>query len=209
MLKSSFILLLTMLSLNVGAQDGLIRRFLNLRYPEKIWAVTHPFVVRKAFRISSGVLKVTNEMIKNPELDGDFSGGQVDAFRHGLWMASLTQAIGARKAYRLGVAHEKCNRIDFEKRVLEEAHLPDSISSAMDLNNNKVGIEIGKQNPKASQTELIEIVKKAVLEGKFVVIKKDTQGNFLDWQDKVIENERLLGKWFNDKILVPSNSKRK
>jgi len=42
-------------------------------------------------------------------LDGDASGGQVDAFRHAYWMARLHQEIGKRAAFSLGKSHEKEN----------------------------------------------------------------------------------------------------
>jgi hypothetical protein len=192
-----------------GAQSGIFKKFISLRSPEKIWILKHPFIARKAYKITQEVQRISNEMIKDTTLDGDYSGGQVDAFRHALWMSSLTIKIGSKKAHSLGVAHEKSNRIDYEKRKLEELHVPDSISSAMDLKNNDIGIKIGMENTSCTQPELIEIVKKAVIMGKLVVIKKDKNRNFLDWEGNKIDDTKWQGKWYNPKILVPSDQSSK
>jgi hypothetical protein len=192
-----------------NAQSGIIKKFFALRSPEKIWIIKHPFISRKAYKITQEVQRISNEMIKDTTLDGDYSGGQVDAFRHAFWMANLTIKIGESKARSLGIAHEKSNRIDYEKRKPEEQFIPDSISSAMDLQNNEAGIEIGKENKNFTQSELIEIVKKSIQNGKLVVIKKDKKRNFLDWEGNIIDDKKWQGKWYNPKILVPSNQSSK
>lgn len=66
-----------------------------------------------------------------PYAGGD--GDNSDAFRHGLWMALSTYNSGADYAERFGRAHE------------EGTYNNPAISRAMDLNNNSVGVQIGRQ----------------------------------------------------------------
>ncbi len=177
----------------------------NIHCPEKIWILTHPFIAKKAWGISKEARMLANGAINDTDLDGDYNGGQVDAYRHTLWMAMLTQKIKAKKAKKLGIAHEKGNKIDFDKKKLEEGKLPDSVACEMDLRNNKVGIEIGKENKDISIDELQKIVKQAVLVGKCWKINKNSEGQFLDKNNELIAEEDWLGKWISPKILIPSN----
>ena len=186
------------------AQESTFKKFMKMHCPEKMWVITHPFVAKKAWAITQHARQLASEMINDPDLDGDYSGGQIDAFRHGYWMASLSQKIGKQRAYKLGVAHEKGNRIDYEKRKNEEGILPDSVSCEMDLRNNKVGIQIGHENKNAAPVELQLLIKQAILEGLFWKIKKTTDGRFLDANRNVLSEEDWKGKWTNPKTLVPS-----
>ena len=75
----------------------------------------------------------------------------------------------------------------------------------MDLKNNEIGAAIARANRKVSQERLYQIIKSAVLNGKFWVIKKDKFGNYVDWEGNVLSKEDYQGKWDNKKCLVPSN----
>jgi len=191
------------------AQESIIKKFMKMHFAEQWWVATHPFVARKAHRITQNALEVTSQMLKNPALDGDANGGQVDAFRHCFWMASLAQQISPKTALKLGKAHEKGNYRDFRKRQHEEGTLPDSAACEMDLRNNEVGVKLGAANKKASQEELMLKVQLTILNGELWVIKKDTNGEFLDWQGKRLETKDYQGKWITPKCLVPSNFKAK
>ena len=178
-----------------------------LHYPVQLWVMLHPFTSYNAFKISSAVQIIAEETIKDTTLDGDYAGGQVDAFRHGLWMSSLTQKIGARRARSLGKAYEKSNEIDYHKGELEDNFLPDYMSSQMDLKNNEVGILVGKENKKLPQKKLISLIKSKVLEGKFYKIKKNCEGKFLSKDNRVLKDEEYKGHWYSPKTLVKSNYK--
>jgi len=88
---------------------------------------------------------------------------------------------------------------------LEEEFIPDSISCQMDLLNNKVGSQIGKENKTADYNTIIQIVKNAILSGQCWKIKKDTNLKFLDVNNQVIPKNMYHGIWVNSKVLVPSN----
>ncbi|MGB0888226.1 MAG: DUF6973 domain-containing protein [Vicingaceae bacterium] len=187
---------------NASAQDSNFKKFRRLSGPEKCWVIFHPFVAKKALKISEQTRKVTKEIQQKRLLKGNGNGGQIDAFRHAFWMATLTQEIGKRRARSLGKKHEKGNYKDYKKRRLEDGAIPDKISSEMDLFNNEVGIEIGE---KSSALELQRIVVVAVKNGRCKIIKKDAYENFLDCEGNYISLEILQGKWDNNKCLVWSD----
>jgi len=186
-------------------QENIIKKFRALHPSEKWWVVTHPFIARKALAITENVLNVTSQEISDTEFDHDANGGQIDAFRHAFWMSSLAQKIRPKAAHKLGVAHEAGNKRDYDKKVMEDSSLPDEISSTMDLRNNEVGINLGKNNKHASQEEIILQVKLLILDGKLWVIKKTKDGHFLDWNSNVLTPDQYVGKWITPKTLVPSN----
>ena len=177
----------------------------NLHFPEIWWVITHLFIAKKTFEISKQSREIANSYISSSEFDGDYNGGMVDAFRHTLWMSMLVQEISYKAAYKLGLAHEKGNKIDFEKKILEEEKLPDSTSCQMDLLNNNIGIDIGGEYFGESTDTLIAVVKHAVKTGRCWKIKKDSFGGFLDQKGEFIPVNQWKGKWKTPKVLVPSN----
>ena len=186
----------------VSAQESNLKKFRQLSGPEKCWVIFHPFVAKKALKISEKTREITKEIKRKKVLTGNGNGGQVDAFRHAFWMAMLTQEIGKRRARSLGIKHEKGNYKDYKKRRLEDGVIPDKRSSEMDLFNNEIGIEIGANSDSlALENQVIE----AVLKGACKIIKKDASNNFLDCDGKPIPIESLKGKWENDKCLAWSN----
>lgn len=204
-----FIIFLFLPTFLFAQSTSACKKFVNLSGPEKCWVLCHPFIAKKAFRISQNTLLITDSISKTITLDGDKTGGQVDAFRHAYWMAALAYSIGWRKALNLGKLHEKANYIDFKKHRLEEGIHPDKASCDMDLYNNKIGIEIAKANKKVKGIGLQQLVIVSILAGKMKILKKDSLGNFLDEENEIIPADSLKGKWNNGKCLVNSNWKIK
>ncbi len=182
-----------------------LQAYKRLSRPEKTWVLTHPFVLKKTFTITGNAVAETEKVLKARLLDQEISGGRVDAFRHAYWMALLGRKIGARKAEKLGIAHEKGNRLDFYKHRLEEGVLPDSISTVMDLFNNKVGLSIGSENKEMHDSILKTIVIKEINKGRMKIIAKNTTGDFVDCQGNPLPANQLSGKWNNNKCLVNSD----
>ncbi len=73
------------------------QQFKKLSCAEKTWTVLHVFKAKKAYIVAKEAQHVSDSIAKTPLLDGDKSGGQVDAFRHAYWMARLHQEIGKRR----------------------------------------------------------------------------------------------------------------
>ncbi|WP_428743407.1 DUF6973 domain-containing protein [Tenacibaculum sp.] len=181
------------------------QEFKKLSSLKKTWVLLHPFKAKKALIVSREASRISDSIRVSSLLDGDFSGGKVDAFRHAFWMALLQQEIGKNSARSLGKAHEKENYQTYKKRKLEDGVVPDQISSEMDLFNNEIGLTLSEKGGKLPKNGLIYRIINAIHQGKLKIIKKDKKGNFLTCDDKVIPKKNLLGKWKNNKCLVNSN----
>lgn len=192
--------------LNASGQRSSVASFWKLSCPEKWWVIGHPFVAGKAFKITKEARTKSDSLVKNSLLDVDPDGGRVDAFRHTYWMARLAQNMKWKKAVKLGIAHEKANRLSFNRMKFdEEGVVPDSISSVMDLFNNQVGASIGCNFKSASKDEIYNYVIKSLKEGKLKIIYKDVNRNDLDCDGKVIDKTVFLGKWNIPKCLLDSD----
>lgn len=174
--------------------------------PEKRWAIFHPFIAKKSYSLTKEALHITDSIKNTNCLDGDISGGQVDAFKHAYWMALLAQHIKYRKALKLGKAHEKGNHKSFKKNIkkgIQTSH--DQKSSEMDLWNNEKGIEIGQEFKGNNLIIIQETIIDSILSGKMKIIRKNSSGQYLDCEGNVIPKDHLVGKWENEKCLVNSN----
>lgn len=197
-----FIVFCLLICDNLVSQESVCKSFKKLSCPEKSWVVFHPFVAKKALNISLESRKVTVIIKQQQLLKGEGNGDQLDAFRHTYWMALLSLEIGAKKAKKLGVAHEKGNYRQFKKGKTEDGALPDKIASEMDLQNNDLGIALAKTE---SPEKLKELVAEKIKSGEAKIVKKDQSGNFLDANGQIIPIEELKGKWENRKVLVNSD----
>lgn len=198
------------LSMSINAQSDTKPKTGKISCPEKRWAVFHPFIARKASRITSEALVTADSVKKSSTLDGDINGGKVDAFKHSYWMASLSQQIQWRKAFKLGKAHEKGNYKLYKKRKkkgLNTSH--DKVSQDMDLWNNQQGLEIGLDLKGKNLIVIQQTLIDSIQSGKMKIIKKNSQGQYLDCSGIVIPKENLINKWENNKCLVPSNYEKK
>ncbi|TXD50040.1 DUF6973 domain-containing protein [Polaribacter sp. IC073] len=204
-MKKILILIFFSLSISVSGQSD-FKNFLKLSVPIKRWVLFHPFKAKLSLKISNETNKIADSIRKTNLLDKDAAGGQVDAFRHGYWMARLRQEIGERAARSLGKAHEKDNYLTYKKLKLEDGFVPDEIASEMDLHNNEEGLKLIRKGSKVSKNGLIYRVINAICEGKMKIIKKNTKGGFLTCAGEIISKEELKGKWKNDKCLVSSNT---
>ncbi|MBL4594774.1 MAG: hypothetical protein JKX68_13315, partial [Flavobacteriales bacterium] len=85
-LKFLIIILLLFIILDLSAQESKIKKFKELSPPEKCWVITHPFVAKKALKITEETRKVTETVMQEKLLKGTGNSGQIDAFRHTFWM---------------------------------------------------------------------------------------------------------------------------
>jgi len=197
--------LLIVILLLTSCSPKLSQSFKKVSKPEKHWVFFHPFKAKKAFLLSKEAEKTKDSIANFGKIGKDNNGGQLDAFKHSFWMASLTQKIGKNAALSLGKAHEKGNYQTFKKRQLEDGLLPDKPSSEMDLFNNSVGVKVGSQYNKASKKIIIKQLLSSLKQGELRILKKDNLGNFLNCQNKIIPIDSLKHQWMTKKCLVPSN----
>ncbi len=188
----------------LGAQSLFIQ-FHKLSGPEKCWTIFHPFVAACAFKETKRAQEITEDVKKSGVIGIDNSGGKLDAFKHACWMATVSLSIGSKKALKLGKAHEKGNRLQFKRHQLEDQLLPDSISSVMDLYNNRQGATAVKNQKLLSAEEVKDRIMFLLKSGQLYCIKKDAMGNFLTCDGKLIEAEEWKRKWYIPKCLIASN----
>lgn len=180
--------------------------FSQLGVAEKWWAITHPSAAVKAKKLTEKVMQLTDSIAKADSFPNLKSGGEKDAFRHALWLAVLSKEIGAKKALKLGKAHEKTNRKDFIKGRKEEGALPDSVAERMDLFNNEMGVIIADSCVGGNVlSNLVHCVKSKLYQGRLRIIKMNEEGTSLDAENRPIPRKEWEGKWINDRTLVPSD----
>ena len=203
MMRACFLLLFFFCALAITAQSPL-KQFKKLSAPEKCWVLSHPFIAKRALEITRKVEADVDSLQREGSIGTDNHGGRLDAFKHAYWMASLSREIGCRRSLKLGKAHEKANRLQFEKHELEESILPDSASSEMDLRNNSAGALLVKKKEKITATELRLRVMDALADGRLVLIRKDASGRFLYCDGRIIPMEEWKGKWNIPKCIISS-----
>lgn len=178
--------------------------FKKLSGPEKRWVVFHPLKAKKAAKVTKEVLRDVDSIKRAGTIGNDNNGGALDAFKHSYWMAMLTLKIGAKQTKKIGDAHEKGNYKQFKRQQTEDATLPDSVSSAMDLFNNNAGIHIFGNCKTIDKTTLQKKLLDALKSGKLKMIRKNADGNFVDCNGNIIDLSFWKGKWAVPKCLIDS-----
>jgi hypothetical protein len=206
MIKKSLLLLCCILvTAVVFAQP--VRSFGGAKGPELRWSLLHPKAGNIGWQCAKRARVVTDSLEKAGTLR-DGNGGQLDAFRHAYWMALMVQKTSPMRAEQLGKAHEKSNYKQFRRSKTEDGMPPDSMASVMDLFNNSTGIAIGlahKSDQLPNRISLIQRILNAIKTGQLRILKKDTAGNFLTCNGKVISATAYKGKWNVPKCLINSD----
>ncbi len=186
------------------AAQKLFHQYRQLAKAEKRWVRCHLFVAKRAMQCTRLTEQLYEQAKKDSLIAGPENGGKPDAFRHALWMALLAQKIGAKKALKLGIAHEKANYEFFLKKKNEYGELPDSMGSVMDAFNNQKGADLGLQYSKDSAQAMVQVVLRCLINGELYVIKTDQSGRFLTCDNQPINMEKYNGCWNIPKCLVNS-----
>lgn len=171
----------------------------DISRPEVFWALRHPFKARKALIISKLALSIADSIQRDSILT-DASGGDLDAFRHGIWMTLLADKIGDKRAISLGKAHEKSNYLNYCKG---RSYTPFEYS-LMDSINNLLALKIIRE--KLSYNELVKMVIDSVKSGYFVVIRKNRYGQPLDIDGNIINSESRI--WNKGECLTFSGNRK-
>lgn len=201
----SILVVIFLFSRNVVGQPSMAGRFFKLSLPEIWWVAGHPFSAPDAFFAAQEARQWTDSLRKNNSLDGDEKGGKLDAFKHTYWMARMGQKMKLKWACKLGVAHEQGNKIRFFRNPGAYYEANDSVSSAMDLWNNRQGLKLAQKHPALKPKQLREKVMALIKHGKARIVKRDSKGRFLKPNGGAIPKDSLIGRWNNSKTLVPSD----
>ncbi len=181
------------------------QKFKNLSKYEKKWALAHPFASIKVKKYTQQCRNIVAEISKTGALDTFTNGGKIDAFRHTYTMAVLAQHIKTKKLRKLGVAHEKGNYLQFKNKTINEGEIPDSLSCEMDLKNNEIGFEIGKDNKHVSGFDLTKLVIQKINCGDCYIIKRNENGEYVKCDGSILKLAYWQGIWALPKCLVKSN----
>ena len=187
-----------------AAAQNLLQQYRQLAKAEKRWVRCHLFVAKRAMQCTRLTEQLYEQAKKDSLIIGPENGGKPDAFRHALWMALLTQNIGAKKALKLGIAHEKANYEFFLKKKNEYGELPDSMGTVMDLFNNQRGADLALQHSKDSTQVMVYVVLLSLTHGELCIMKTDQSGRFLTCENQPINMENYSGQWNIPKCLVSS-----
>jgi len=91
-------------------------------------------------------------------------GGRGDAFRHALWLALNTQDVGTVIARTVGDAYEMGT--DLSNFIQADVH--------MDIHNNEVGIEIGRDNRRMNLRGITELIQTQIeTEGNLLMMRRN------------------------------------
>ena len=172
----------------------------SLSFKDKVWVMKNYSSIKKAYKISLDVINTMDSLNKQNFLGGNTEGGKFDAFRHIYWTYSLTREIGEEKTRRVGEIYENYNKYIF---LTKHYCGYDSVSMAMDLFNNEIGINLGKN--KIDDSLIFNKITDLILSGNAKIVKKNTLHQSLDDNDNVIPEEEWKKNWINNRKLVNSN----
>ena len=192
------ILILLYQGLNVNAQHS------TTKY-EYHWAIIHPIAAIKIKKQLPKALEIYKLIEKQNVLDTFSFGGKLDAFRHSFVMAYLSRSTSIDKLRKLGIAHEKGNKLNFYKNKLEYTERADSLACEMDLRNNELGFIIGISNKKASDEELKQIIISEIKNGKAWYLKRNTNYQYLTCNEEPINLFDYKSIWYIPKCLIKTN----
>ena len=198
-------ILSVLLDINFAHSQGLLRHFFNVSHQERIWVLKHPFIAKEAFHLSMQARELSDSLMQLSFTDSIRCDGITDAIRHTYWMALLSSRFSAKKACKLGCAHEIANMKDFSTSLVNSDCFHDSIATIMDIHNNHVGLNIGRAMKDTSDYILLEAAIDSVRNGHCVSVLRDDEGEFLDKNGDPIPRSNIQGKWVTPRQLRPTS----
>ncbi|MFW6019367.1 MAG: DUF6973 domain-containing protein [Bacteroidales bacterium] len=184
--------------------QGLLKHFFKVSHQERVWALTHPFIAKEAFDLSMRARAASDSVMQLPYTDSIRCDGLTDAIRHTYWMALLSSRFSAKKACKLGCAHEIANYKNFSTSLSNSDCYHDSVATAMDIHNNRVGLKIGALMKDTAYSVLLQAAIDSVKNGNCMFILRDEDGDFLDENNQPVPRSNIRGKWVTPRQLVPT-----
>lgn len=177
--------------------------FCNLDFKDKVWVISKPCSSLKVKKISNEVIYLTNKISKSDLINSKLSEQEIDAFRHISLMYKLSSQIGVEKARIFGNIYESYNKLIFFKNPNSGY---DRAGEWMDKFNNEIGIFLYLKYGQISEEKLIQEIGYQIKKGNARMIKKDSIGNSLNVDNKIIESDIWIKNWVNDRVLIQTNN---
>ena len=143
----------------------------------------------------------SNSTLNKSEINGKImdEASQIGAMRHVLWQSIIASKYGVEIAKEIGYAHEESFdplEIDMQQRDFQSNQI-DLLDETVDLLNNKIGQEIGKQNPGLSTKELAITSLNYFHDKGFYYAKQNSDGSIKIIRNKISDNQynELLKKY--------------
>ncbi len=119
----------------------------------------HPYIAAQVGEVSPGSTNISTNTVRFATRIGlnenaAHEGSQVNAFRHTLWQASITTEFGESVAKQIGNAHEDNPFVNLQQRSFTGKSALSQADQTIDLLNNQIGRQLGKDNPNATPQEL-------------------------------------------------------
>ena len=164
------------------------------------YGINHPIKAIKtgtANRPAWGISKTASNFEVNLRnkagLRGGSEGDQGNAYRHAIWQAMLTNEFGENQAQRIGNAHEDNITTNMNQRYFAKKGLADQM---VDLLNNEIGREIGKENKGTDNRKLAEAVLKEYRQNGLWIVSEDEKLGFK------VEKTRLTQQEYEEALRV-------
>lgn len=177
--------------------------FFNLDFKDKVWIISKSNSSFKVKKISKHVTDLTNKIYKTNFFNSENKDQKIDAFRHIFLMYKLSSKLGVEKARRYGNIYESYNKNIFHK-IPNSGY--DRAGEWMDKFNNEIGIYLYLKNGEISDENIIQEIGYQIKKGNAREIKKDSIGNSLNVDNKIIDKEIWIKNWVNDRVLIQSNN---
>ena len=168
-----------------GKQSNIVDKWNRLNNKEKD-IVKWDIRFLRAIDIERNAKKATEMTYARFGYNG--KGDKSDAYRHAMWQALNTQDTGESFTRKWANAHEYSSPVNELKTDLY-----------MDIHNNDVGIEIGKNNPWANAEELSKIIIERIDKGDMLIISDD-QSKLLKSNGKPVKESEIRALETSKKI---------
>lgn len=202
MTKKSLILILFLLCFENSFSQNFQKIFFEINTKDKLWIISKPISSLKVKKVTKEVNSILIGKSNVKFLDQDLQGGQIDAFRHILLLYKLSSEIGIEKARRFGNIYESYNKKVF-KTTANSGY--DYASEMMDKFNNELGIYLFLKMDKVSDIQIIDEIKKQIIEGNARKISKDGKGRSVGKDFNIIEDSIWKKEWYNQRLLIQTN----
>ena len=128
-----------------------------------LFALRHPVIAHNIGAVSSGSTNISTNSTRFATRIGllenaAHEGSQVNAYRHVLWQADISNRFGADIATQVGNAHEDNPNVDLSMRSFTGENALSEADQSIDLLNNQIGSALGVTNPDATPQELAKMV---------------------------------------------------